>query len=79
MATSRRVFDKEFKLQVLRELQTGSSIAELARHGPCGEFTPYTGRSPQRTVAVKILYSPYHHRTFGIGDRTFHISIVAGR
>jgi transposase len=32
MATSRRVFDKEFKLQVLRELQAGSTIPELARH-----------------------------------------------
>lgn len=31
MARSRRVFDKEFKLQVLREHEAGASIAELAR------------------------------------------------
>ena len=34
MPTSRRSFDKEFKLQVLRELDAGSSIAQAAReHG----------------------------------------------
>jgi transposase len=31
MATPRRVFEKEFKLRVLRELQAGSTIPELAR------------------------------------------------
>jgi len=31
MAHARRVFDKEFKLQVLREHEAGASIAELAR------------------------------------------------
>jgi transposase len=31
MARSRRIFDKEFKLQVLRELDAGTSLAELAR------------------------------------------------
>ena len=31
MARSRRIFDKELKLQVLREHEAGVSVAELAR------------------------------------------------
>jgi len=34
MPTPRRSFDKEFKLQVLREIEAGSSVAQAARqHG----------------------------------------------
>jgi len=50
MATSRRVFDKEFKLQVLRELQAGATVAELARQHLTGPSI--TKKAIQRLEAL---------------------------
>ena len=32
MPTPRRSFDKDFKLQIVREIEAGSSVAQTARH-----------------------------------------------
>ena len=55
MPTQRRVFDKDFKLQVLREIDAGSSVAQVARqHGVHPELI-YRWRRQLRKYGERAL------------------------
>jgi transposase len=59
---SRRVFSKEFKLQVLREIDAGTSVAEAAR---IHEVHPETIRLWKRTLRK------YGERSFAGNGRAY--------
>lgn len=61
-SSSRRTFSKEFKLQVLNELEVGASVAEVAR---IHHVHPETIRLWKRT------FSKYGERSFAGNGRAY--------
>ena len=55
MASSRRIFDKEFKLQVLRELHAGTPLAERARQHQVHPETIRLWKRQQRRYADRAF------------------------
>lgn len=62
MPTPRRSFDKEFKLRVLREIDAGSSVAQVARQH---------GVHPELIYRWKQQLRKYGDRSFSGGGNTY--------
>lgn len=63
MARTRRIFDKEFKLAVLREIDAGASIAEVARAHDVHPETVRLWRRDHRKYAERAFAGRGHAYT----------------